>query len=448
MLVRLIGTNVELSPVSAALSDLPAPPILSPEPIAAAYARISRSPKTVAELREEARHNVQRARKSNEKIVFEMGHSSIAEHAVFNFDVEGVSRLAIERIEATRVASYTERSQRYVLIGKDFVVPEEVSSDRGLTGRFEAAVLGLMDAYGSLHDALAADSGDPEQQQVAREDARYVLPLAAAGQLGITVNARSLGNMARRLKASRLAEMRTLGALLEQEGLSVAPSLIRHTQPRNPDPQPELLPPRPMPPGPPRLVERPSVSLVHATPPGAEDLLARHLPGAAGSDPFSAWFAGASAHAKTPRCFELADLLFEVVCSASCFAQLKRHRMATILPEPYDPGLPVMVPGTLVRSGRGAAFTEALSRVAPVYSELADAGNPAAVYLLTNAHCRKVLFKCNLRELYHFSRLRMDAHAQWEIRDLAGQMAGLARAALPRAAAFLGGKDAFGRTLC
>jgi thymidylate synthase ThyX len=37
----------------------------------------------------------------------------------------------------------------------------------------------------------------------------------------------------------------------------------------------------------------------------------------------------------------------------------------------------------------------------------------------------------------------MDAHAQWEIRDLAGQMAGLARAALPRAAAFLGGKDAF-----
>ena len=69
---------------------------LTPETISAAYARISRNPKPVNELRELARDEVEKARSSNRNIVFEMGHSSVAEHAVFNIDVIGVSRLLVE----------------------------------------------------------------------------------------------------------------------------------------------------------------------------------------------------------------------------------------------------------------------------------------------------------------------------------------------------------------
>ncbi len=55
-----------------------------------------------------------------------MGHSSIAEHAVFNIDVIGVSRLLVEEIEKFRLCSFTEKSQRYVLLKDDFVIPAEI----------------------------------------------------------------------------------------------------------------------------------------------------------------------------------------------------------------------------------------------------------------------------------------------------------------------------------
>ena len=63
---------------------------LTPETIAAAYARISEQ-RPVNELRALAMKEVEKARKSNRNIVFTMGHSSIAEHAVLNIDVIGVS---------------------------------------------------------------------------------------------------------------------------------------------------------------------------------------------------------------------------------------------------------------------------------------------------------------------------------------------------------------------
>ena len=99
---------------------------LTPETISAAYARISRRPEPIPELREQAARDVAAARSSNERIVFELGHASVAEHAVFNFDILEVSRLSIEALEARRFASFTEKSQRYVKLKRDYLVPKEV----------------------------------------------------------------------------------------------------------------------------------------------------------------------------------------------------------------------------------------------------------------------------------------------------------------------------------
>ena len=72
---------------------------MTPETLSASYARISRDPRSVDKLRAVARTEVAKARRSNRNIIFKMGHHSIAEHAVFNFDILGVSRLALEEIE-------------------------------------------------------------------------------------------------------------------------------------------------------------------------------------------------------------------------------------------------------------------------------------------------------------------------------------------------------------
>src|SRR5512139_2390614 len=125
MRVVLAGFNIEYDLMQSLAKNHRV--ALTPEPISAAYARISRSAKPVEELRQEARKELEKARKSNVTIVFEMGHHSIAEHAVFNFDVTGVSRLAVEALERHRLNSYMEKSQRYVALGDDFVVPEELN---------------------------------------------------------------------------------------------------------------------------------------------------------------------------------------------------------------------------------------------------------------------------------------------------------------------------------
>jgi thymidylate synthase ThyX len=54
-----------------------------------------------------------------------------------------------------------------------------------------------------------------------------------------------------------------------------------------------------------------------------------------------------------------------------------------------------------------------------------------------------VLIQMNGRELYHFSRLRQDAHAQWDIRGLADRMLYLAQQELPLTLMLCCGKDAF-----
>ena len=101
------------------------PRAISPETIAVAFAKTSRSPESfraiAAELSDE------KSAQFHEKWVVGYGHASVAEHAVLHIAFENVSRLAIESIESNRLASYTEKSTRYQKWGTDdFTVPSEL----------------------------------------------------------------------------------------------------------------------------------------------------------------------------------------------------------------------------------------------------------------------------------------------------------------------------------
>src|SRR5512137_1249702 len=126
---------------------------LTPETISAAYARISRSRKTVDDLRAEARQEIAKSRRSNRRIIFEMGHHSVAEHAVFNFDVLGISRRAVEELEGFRLGSYTEKSQRYVTLRGDYVIPAELKPTR-FVPRFRETVAAQNRLYRDLFQKL------------------------------------------------------------------------------------------------------------------------------------------------------------------------------------------------------------------------------------------------------------------------------------------------------
>ncbi|HWR97584.1 MAG TPA: FAD-dependent thymidylate synthase [Candidatus Methanoperedens sp.] len=112
-----------------------------------------------------------------------LGHLSVLEHAVFTFGVEGISRAASHQLVRHRVASYSQQSQRYVAAREDFahVVPPSVTASPKLARVYAR----LMRECGRRYSELLA-AGVPA------EDARFVLPNAAATRIIVTMNAREL----------------------------------------------------------------------------------------------------------------------------------------------------------------------------------------------------------------------------------------------------------------
>jgi flavin-dependent thymidylate synthase len=473
MKVILAGYNLDSEVIDALKRTSPPRADVTPETLSAAYARISRDPRPVDELRRAAREEVDRARRSNQTIIFKMGHHSVAEHAVFNFDILGVSRLAIEELERFRLCSYTEKSQRYIALKDDYVTPEEVRR-AGLSDLFVETVRAQNSLYQSLLARLKpyffekfkeryADSRNHAVLEGwAKEDARYVASLATEGQLGMTINARNLELLIRRFAAKELAEVKELNGHLYTLAKDVAPSIILFTEAGDFDArsysefgaEAAALPIRTR-----KGTPVSGVRLLDHTAAGDDKILAA-LAHTTSGRPYEDCLAGIAGLApkkkkelfKTAlgrmeffdspqREFEYADLTFELTVSSSCFAQLKRHRLATLTCQPYDPGLGVTVPPSIEETGARREFLAMISRTEEAHAKMKKAIGRAADYVLTNAHRRRALLKVNVRELYHISRLREDLTAQWEIRMLSAALSRYARRVFPLSTMLLGGKD-------
>jgi hypothetical protein len=148
-----------------------------------------------------------------------------------------------------------------------------------------------------------------------------------------------------------------------------------------------------------------------------------------------------------PREFEMVDIAFQARISAANFAQLKRHRLATLLAGDYRPEFGNTLPDNVRAAGLDREFLDIIGQTNDAHARIQALHGPAADYILTNSHRRSVLMKMNLREMYHFIRLRDDEHAQWDIRHLAHQLAGQVRAIMPLGAMMLCGKCDFDRQL-
>jgi thymidylate synthase (FAD) len=150
-----------------------------PEQVVAAAARLCYSDASISQLLERA---PEQAPKLLRKIL-DMGHLSVLEHASFSFGIEGISRACSHQLVRHRIASFSQQSQRYVSHEAPFeaVVPESVAAQPELAARFARHLAATHELYREL---LAAG--------IPAEDARFVLPNAAATKLVLTMNAREL----------------------------------------------------------------------------------------------------------------------------------------------------------------------------------------------------------------------------------------------------------------
>jgi thymidylate synthase (FAD) len=110
------------------------------------------------------------------------GHESIIEHASATFEISGISRACSHQLVRHRLASYSQESQRYVdMSGPEWALPPAVSDD-------EEAMTVWTNLAGKVQDAYQA----LRELGLRKEDARFVLPNAAATRILVTMNFREL----------------------------------------------------------------------------------------------------------------------------------------------------------------------------------------------------------------------------------------------------------------
>ncbi|WP_295208195.1 FAD-dependent thymidylate synthase [Ruminococcus sp.] len=142
------------------------------------------------------------------KMLVSIGHESPMEHVSFTFGIEGISRACSHQLVRHRIASYSQKSQRYVNEnGFDFITPPEIEAVPEAKAEFDKQMNNLLESYNKIADILTKThtetfmaQGLDEAEAVkkakkkAYEDARFVLPNACETKIVVTMNVRSLFN--------------------------------------------------------------------------------------------------------------------------------------------------------------------------------------------------------------------------------------------------------------
>ena len=160
----------------------------APEELVAMAGKLCYSPASLDDLQERIETHDQ---SKYLKKLTDMGHLSPIEHASFTFGIEGVSRSLLAQITRHRIASFSVQSQRYVALGDDengfdYVVPPRIAA---LGEDAEAEYHAQMAQMNAWYQAWRKRLGTGESSI---EDARFVLPNAAATRMLVTMNAREL----------------------------------------------------------------------------------------------------------------------------------------------------------------------------------------------------------------------------------------------------------------
>ena len=177
------------------------------------------------------------------KKVFESGHLSTSEHAYFTFAIEGISRACSHQLVRTRIASFSQQSQRYVEIKENQdELYEAFNENYDSTSYKDSKIFKILDKYfvdadnfrnvNGYYYALdnyleAIKMGEPAQ------DARRFLPNATKTNIVMSLNLRSFMHLCNeRLCTRAQSEIRQLVKEMVKEVIKDEEWLKPYLQPK------------------------------------------------------------------------------------------------------------------------------------------------------------------------------------------------------------------------
>ncbi len=443
------------------------PKKLSPETIAVAFAKTSRSPESFRDIAAELTDET--SARFHEKWVVGYGHASVAEHAILHIAIENVSRLAVECIESNRLASFTEKSTRYQKWDREsFLVPPELEG-HPLQQVYQQTCGLLFDTYLRSLDPVRKliefqnpiREGESEAAYDRRirsqyvDSCRFLLPAASLANVGMTANARVLEHAIRKMLSHPLEEVRQIGDEIKRVACAELPTLLKYA---------EAVP-----------------YLAKST-----EEFERFTLGTAGSEEEEDWcrlvafdadgelkilasalvrFSEISYHEAlqavrsaseeqleklaeallgrldrhdTPlRELEHASFTFDLVLDQGAYVEFKRHRMMTQTPQALSARLGYAVPRRIVEADFEAPYRTAMEAAGETYEKLADWNPRLASYIIPNGFKRRVLFTLNLRQAFALCQLRSSPNAHFSIRRVAQRLTEEIRRVHPRLGKYL-----------
>ncbi|MEA3327107.1 MAG: FAD-dependent thymidylate synthase [Chloroflexota bacterium] len=425
------------------------PKDLNPETIAVTFAKTSRSPQSFDEIAAEL--SDEKTARFHEKWVVGYGHSSVAEHAILHIALENVSRLAIETIEGNRLASYTEKSTRFQLWeGDAFYIPDELRN-HPLHDRFINTCQALFKTYKDCLPRVKAwlctrnarkkteseKSYERRIQSAAVDICRFLLPAASLANVGITINARSLEYAICKMLSSPLKEVQAIGVTLREVGQSETPTLIKYARcnaylvnlREKLRTYTKQMPQE-------RADE--DFNLLDWDKNGQDKVLAAmlfrfdrrmnfqccmdHVLALSTEEKEQLIKIIMSERGKFDqplREFEYAQITFDAVMDQGAYFEFKRHRMMSQTAQSLTGNLGFAVPVGIGESGCEKVYIDVMQQAANLYHQIASWNPDVASYIIPNGFNRRVLFTLNLRQAFHFCRLRAAPTAHFSIRRVA-----------------------------
>ncbi len=207
---------------------------LPPEVLAVAMAKYSRSSKSIKETIDELTE--EKSAEFHEKWVLGYGDASVADMAVVAIAVENVSILASKVLEDNRIASYQEKSTRYVQFdSSSYFRPTAIMASKHaelyvktadmLFATYEKVLAGMIEYYRKSYpkpDDLADKLYEAKLKARSLDVARYLLPAGTLTNFGMIMSARALRHAISKMKGSPLAEVREIGAEVEAAAVNPA----------------------------------------------------------------------------------------------------------------------------------------------------------------------------------------------------------------------------------
>ncbi|MCD8378495.1 MAG: FAD-dependent thymidylate synthase [Candidatus Gastranaerophilales bacterium] len=156
--------------------------------------------------------------------VISSGHYSTIEHIQISFAISNVSRACTHQLVRHRHMSFSQKSQRYVKEKGlfDYIIPPTIEKNAELKQKFENFMKEISEKYQEFVEA-----GIPA------EDARFVLPNAAASSMVASLNLREMIHLANlRLCTRAQYEIRTMVKMMCDELIKTEPWLKDYLVPK------------------------------------------------------------------------------------------------------------------------------------------------------------------------------------------------------------------------